>query len=117
MIPELWGGTLLPEGGLSSDLSSPGELLARAALVAVLALVPLVLFLAHGVRRCRFWCTLQDREVEVELEENGPPGLRQAVGVRSCSAFAPPTAVACERRCLDVAFRRPWAVTVTRAER
>ncbi len=55
--------------------------------------------------------------MEVELEENGPPGLRQAVGVRTCSAFEPPTAVVCEDRCLDVAFERRWAAAVTRAGR
>lgn len=112
MIPEVWGrGVTPPEG----DLSSPGELLLRVALVALLALVPLVIFLPRAVRRRRFWCALKDRAVEVELEENGPPGLRQAAGVRSCTAFEPPTAVVCERRCLDVAFRRPWTVTATRA--
>lgn len=87
---------------------SPTELLARALLVVLVALVPILIFLPGGVRRHRFWCALQGREVEVEFEEHGPPGLRQAVGVKRCSAFDPPTAVACERRCLDDGVRRQW---------
>lgn len=59
-------------------------------------------------RRHRFWCIAMRREVEVRLEESGVPGLRLATAVRSCTAFDPPTAITCRRRCLDVAFRRQW---------
>jgi len=62
----------------------------------------------HLVRRY-FWCPIHQREVEVEFEERGLPGFRMALGVRSCSVFEPPTAVDCERRCLDPAFRQRWA--------
>ena len=67
----------------------------------------------HGrVVRRYFWCALHQREVEVELEEQGIPGFRTAVAVRSCSVFEPPTAIDCERRCLDPTFRVRWASPV-----
>lgn len=62
----------------------------------------------RAVRRRRFWCALYEREVEVEFEERGLPGLREAVAVNSCSVFEPPAAVTCGRRCVDIAFRRQW---------
>lgn len=60
------------------------------------------------LRRRRFWCAVSRREVEVEFEERGFPGFRGAVAVKSCSAFDPPVAVSCQRRCLDATFRRQW---------
>lgn len=67
----------------------------------------------HGrVVRRYFWCAVHQREVEVELEERGLPGFRVPVAVRSCSVFDPPTAIDCERRCLDPAFRARWAPPV-----
>ena len=59
------------------------------------------------VRR-RFWCAWSRRDVEVEFVERGLPGLPWAVSVQGCSAFDPPTAVECQRRCVDPAFRRQW---------
>lgn len=97
------GGASQEGGGVSS-----AELVVRALTVAALAVIPLLIFLPRKVRRRRFWCALERREVEVQFEEAGPPGLGQPVAVESCSAFDPPTAVACARRCLDVAFRRQW---------
>ncbi|MEK7387402.1 MAG: hypothetical protein AABZ83_13255 [candidate division NC10 bacterium] len=55
-----------------------------------------------------FWCGLAEREVEVEFVTQGVPGLRSPCGVKSCSVFAPQTAVFCHRRCLDPVFRRQW---------
>jgi hypothetical protein len=60
------------------------------------------------VRKRSLWCSLIGREVEVEFEETGIAGLRQTTGVRSCTAFDPPEAVACQRCCRDETFRRPW---------
>jgi hypothetical protein len=96
------------EPSAEAGLPGPVEWLARTALIVVVALAPLVVFLPRRLRRRRCWCALQQRDVEVEVEECGPRGLRQAVAVRACSAFDPPTAVACARRCLDLAFRRHW---------
>ena len=98
-------------GHVAADvvLDGPGEFLLRSLLVALLAALPLLVFLPRVIRRRRLWCGVQYREVEVEFEENGPPGLRQPTNVRSCSAFDPPTAVACERWCLDATCRRQWA--------
>jgi hypothetical protein len=92
----------------SASLSDPTEGRVRMALVVVRAFLPLLTFLPRAVRRRRFWCAVKRRDVEVEFEECGPPGLRQAVGIRCCSAFEPSTAVTCARPCLDVAFRHQW---------
>lgn len=66
-------------------------------------------FLWGTVRRRRsFRCPLVRHEVEVEFEERLLLGFRRSVGVRSCSVFEPPTAIECQRRCVDSAFRRQW---------
>lgn len=67
-----------------------------------------------GVRSRRVWCALLEREVLVTFEERGLPGFRSPVAVRTCSAFDPPSAVACHRRCVDSTFRRqwPWALPI-----
>ena len=64
----------------------------------------------RGGRRVvrRFWCARSDRAVEVELIERGVPPFETAVAVTACSVFDPPTAIECQRRCLDPAFRRQW---------
>ena len=36
------------------------------------------------------------------------PGFRKAIAVLSCNRFEPPSAIACQRRCLNAAFRRQW---------
>jgi hypothetical protein len=59
-------------------------------------------------RRSHFWCALMEQEVEVEFEMQRLLGFSTPVGVRRCSAFDPPEAVACRRRCLDHQFRRQW---------
>ena len=59
-------------------------------------------------RHAAFSCALTERDVEVQFEAWGMPGLRRLCGIVSCTAFDPPTAVACGRRCLDRAFRRQW---------
>ena len=92
-----WLWETSPDGGVAG----PTELVGRALLVASLALVPLLVFLPRRVQHRRFWCPVRRRDVEVEFEEAGLPGFRQAVAVKSCSAFDPPTAVRCRRRCLD----------------
>ena len=77
-------------------------------ILALLFLVPLLVVFSSAIRRRRFYCAQNGREVEVEFEERGVPGLRCAVSVRSCSVFDPPTAVDCRRRCLNSDFRRQW---------
>jgi nucleotide-binding universal stress UspA family protein len=62
----------------------------------------------HVVGR-HFWCGLSGRDVEVEFVERGLPGIRWDRTVRSCTAFDPPTAVECHRRCVDAGFRQQWA--------
>jgi hypothetical protein len=62
----------------------------------------------NTTRRRKFWCALVEREVEVQFEEHGLPGLRWQYAVKSCSAFDPCSDVQCRRRCVDIAFRRQW---------
>ena len=61
-----------------------------------------------GSCRRHFWCALKDQEVEVEFETRSTLGLRRDVGIRQCTAFDPPSDVACGRHCLDSKFRRQW---------
>lgn len=67
---------------------------------AVIVLFLAALITRFPVRR-RFWCEEAGREVVVEFEEGGPPGLRRFVAVASCTAFQPSTQVRCHRACLD----------------
>jgi hypothetical protein len=82
--------------------------MAWGALASLLLLVTMVLLFSRMIRRRRFWCARSQREVEVQFEEFGLPGLPYTVSVKTCSMFDPPSAVACRRRCTDVAFRRQW---------
>jgi hypothetical protein len=68
-------------------------------------------------RRSHFWCGLMEQEVEVEFEMRRRFGFSTPVGVVSCSAFEPPEAVGCRRRCLDARFRHQWPPTQPVASR
>jgi hypothetical protein len=68
--------------------------------VALFLLFLAVLVTGFPVRR-RFWCEQAGREVDVEFEEEGPPGRRRFIAVVSCTAFEPSTHVRCDRACLD----------------
>ena len=81
-------------------------------ILAVLFLVPLLVVFSSGIRRRRFYCAQNGREVEVEFEERGFPGFRRPVAVKICSVFEPPTAVVCQRACLDPFFQRHWEPSV-----
>ncbi len=74
-------------------------------LLAVIAAGPR---LFHGTRRVResFWCPLRRREVSADFAVSEWDGARLAV--EACTAFEPPTAIDCARRCLDAAYRRQW---------
>jgi hypothetical protein len=52
-----------------------------------------------------FWCPFRSRNVTTEFLEDAWAGGR--LEVRGCDAFAPPTAVACDRRCLRLAALPP----------
>jgi hypothetical protein len=90
-----------------------------ATLASLVLLMPILVVFSRMIRRRRFWCAQTQREVEVLVEERGVPGLVYASSVTSCSVFDPPTAVACERRCLDAGFRRRWppALPIVRSKR
>jgi hypothetical protein len=62
-----------------------------------------------GTCRRHFWCSIQQREVEVEFETVPRRLLGPRItGVKSCTAFEEPTVVACARACLDGRFRSHW---------
>jgi hypothetical protein len=88
------------------------DALSWGLLIAVLLIVPLVVTFSRALRKRTFWCAQKRRDVEVVMDERGLPGLRAAVAVESCTAFDPPTAVTCQRRCLDADFRRQWDTAV-----
>ena len=58
-----------------------------------------------GSVRCRFWCNGAARAVDVVFETRGVPGLRVIEGVRRCSAIDGHAEIACDRRCVESAFR------------
>jgi hypothetical protein len=66
----------------------------------VVALALLVLFLALSVRKVhrKIWCPIRGTEIQLSLLEAAPEG--RPIDVTACSAFTPPTAVTCDRRCL-----------------
>ncbi|HEV8584548.1 MAG TPA: hypothetical protein VGT02_06220 [Methylomirabilota bacterium] len=73
---------------------------------AWLALLPAFLIIAviaavvlHRRRQRAFSCALVGREVVVDFRRGR---------VRACTAFEKPTAIACDRRCVDAGFRRRW---------
>ena len=76
------------------------------AQLAVLLLCLLVLSQRSAVVR-RFWCALRARDVEVVFERNALPLLGAPLTVRCCSAFDPPDAVTCDRRCERAGYRLP----------
>ncbi len=100
-----WGNEAIQE----TVLQGVAELFAYLAIVvAVLLLFSLALLVTQSERRRRFYCAPSGLEVEVNFDERGVPGMRRPVGVLSCSAFEPPNAVRCARRCLDEDVRRLW---------
>jgi len=82
--------------------------LALGLLAVLLLLLPLAVPRLFARRRRHFWCATARERVDVEFEARGLPGFRSAIAVLSCSKFEPPSAIACQRRCLDAAFRRQW---------
>lgn len=52
----------------------------------------------YRVEARRFLCPKTRREVDLVLMRD--PGTGAAIGVRSCSAFADPDTVACDKPCL-----------------
>ena len=82
--------------------------LALGLLAVLLLLLPLAIPRLFVLRRRNFWCATARERVDVEFEERGLPGFRKAIAVLSCSRFESPSAIACQRRCLNAAFRRQW---------
>ncbi len=79
--------------------------LAILIVVASVTAVGLLLVAALGPLRKKprtvtraFWCPFRDRAVTAEFREDAWDGTRLAV--KQCSAFSPPTAITCEKRCL-----------------
>lgn len=66
----------------------------------IAAIAVLLLLGALGVRRVRrkIWCPIRGTEMQLSLLETAPEG--RPLDVTACSAFTPPTAITCDRRCL-----------------
>ena len=64
---------------------------------------------SSGTCRRHFWCRIKQHEVEVEFE-TVPRRLlgTRITGVKVCTAFEEPSAVACDRACVDARFRSQW---------
>jgi len=64
---------------------------------------------ADAACRRHFWCSIKEREVEVEFQ-TVPRRLlgTRIAGVKVCSAFEDPAAVTCDRACVDGRFRSQW---------
>ena len=75
------------------------QALLPVALLIVVTIAIAVAVRAHAHRRRTFWCAIADRDVVTEFRRGC---------VCSCSAFEAPTAIACDRRCTDAAFRHQW---------
>ena len=82
--------------------------LALGLLAVLLLLLPLAIPRLFVRRRRHFWCATARERVDVEFEDRGLPGFRKPITVLSCSRFELPSDIACQRRCLDAAFRRQW---------
>ena len=80
--------------------------------------VVLVIVMLNGVRFFRgtraidrsFWCPCVGRLVDAGFRVDGLDGHRMSV--ESCSAFAPPARITCEKRCL-AASRGAFRAAVT----
>ena len=68
----------------------------------IVAIGLVVLFLALSVRKVhrKIWCPIRGTEQQLSLLETAPEG--RPLDVTACSAFIPPTAVTCDRRCLGL---------------
>jgi hypothetical protein len=102
-----------------ADLLVVAQLLSLAFLIGVLGVSHHTHLFGTVFRRRGFRCPVMRREVEVEFLERWRLGVRCSTTPTRCSAFEAPTALACQRRCVDRSFRQGWefAVPVTgRAE-
>lgn len=75
------------------------QALLPVALIIVITIGIALAVRAHAYRRRTFWCAIAEREVVTEFR-NGH--------VCSCSAFENATAIECDRRCANAAFRQQW---------
>jgi hypothetical protein len=68
-----------------------------------IAAIAVLLFLgALSVRKVhrKIWCPIRGTEVQLSLLETALEG--RPLDVTACSAFMPPTAITCDRRCLGL---------------
>ena len=100
-----WPVELL-EGDLTALVQAVVDLLTWVLLgqLAVLLLALALLSPRPAVIR-RFWCALRARDVEVVFARNDRPLLGAPLTVRCCSAFDPPAAITCDRRCVKAEYR------------
>ena len=82
------------------SLQSFADVIGWAMLTALIILLPMAVLLTPRRQRRRIVCPLKGHAMRVQLDACGIPGLLWSATVRSCSAFDPPTAVACDGACL-----------------
>ncbi len=71
-----------------------------AVLIAALRMGPRVFPGSRHAGRA-FWCPFRERDVAVQFQETvWDAALRD---VERCSAFSPPTAIGCDKKCLHLA--------------
>lgn len=68
----------------------------------IAAIAVLLLLGALSVRKVhrKIWCPIRGTEMQLSLLETAPEG--RSLDVTACSAFMPPTAITCDRRCLGL---------------
>jgi len=85
-------------------LGESGFIIIGLALATAVALLLVITYgPLRGVTRFvmrSFWCPFLERDVTVEFQEEAWDG--RPVGVMRCTAFDPPTAITCQRRCLGL---------------
>jgi hypothetical protein len=86
-------------------------LLAVAVALVVLLRVGRVVFRGSRPVSASFWCPFRERAVDVGFQITAWDA--RPVAVDRCSAFTPPTAVTCEKRCME----RPEPAVRTRTRR
>jgi hypothetical protein len=105
-------GVMLAEGPAFTEGLAQIFIVAQlASLVLMVALLCAAhhTYLCGTVRRRRsFRCPLMRREVEVEFVERWLLGVRCSATPDRCSGFEVPTAIECQRRCVDRSFRQQW---------
>ncbi len=81
-------------------LQGMADVIGSATLIALALLLPMALLLSSRRHRKRLVCPWKGEVMHVEFDACGFPGLPWAPMIHRCSAFDPPTSVACDGACM-----------------